>query len=62
MPCFDSGRGQQFAITTFAVLRATPRRDVSSSIVRGTSPSNLSTMSAEVAMIDLVFCRKNPDA
>lgn len=46
-----------FAITTFAVLRATPRRDVSSSIVFGTSPPNRSTMSVDVAMIDFVFCR-----
>jgi hypothetical protein len=60
IPCFDTGRGQQFAITTFAVFRATPRRDVSSSIVRGTSPPNFSTMSADVAMIDFVFCRKKP--
>ena len=60
IPCFDSGRGQQLAITTFAVFRATPRRDVSSSIVRGTSPWNFSAMSVDVAMIDLVFWRKNP--
>jgi hypothetical protein len=43
-----------------AVFRATPRSDVSSSIVRGTSPPNFSATSLDVAMIDFVFCRKNP--
>jgi hypothetical protein len=60
IPWSDSGWGQQFAITTFAVFRATPRSVVSSSIVLGTSPPNFSTRSFEVPMIDFVFCRKNP--
>jgi hypothetical protein len=60
MPWSDCGCGQQFAITTFAVFRATPRNEVSSSIVLGTSPPNFSTTSLDVAMIAFVFCRKNP--
>src|SRR5881628_537998 len=45
---------------TFAVLRPTPGRAVSSSIVCGTSPPCRSTSACAIPMIDLVLFRKKP--
>lgn len=46
--------------TTFAVLRPTPRRVSSSSIVRGTSPPNRATTSRLISTIERALARKNP--
>ena len=46
--------------TMFAVLRATPRSVIRSSIVPGTSPPYTETMRSQAARIEAAFWLKNP--